>query len=400
MNFKSIFTISLISSLCLVLGSCNSSNLHSEHEAHNHEIEEGHDHENEGHDHYHGSEANEEHGDDILFPVEKAKAAGVKTTKVAAGSFSEIIPTSGQILPSTAEISNVVATRTGIVKLLRPWSIGMNVGAGVSLLSISTSKLPDADPDAKARIDYNKAKSSFERAEKLYNEKLISASEYQQAKNEFENSAALIKNNSRESSSGVVVTSPINGYISDCFVQNGEYVEVGTPLMTISNNRKLRLQADLPQRYYHKIGSIRSANFKLPQTETPISIKDLNGKLISYGKSTDNSGGFIPIVFEFDNSSGIPSGIFTEVYLLGSPVEGVISVPKAALIEEQGVYSVFVQEDENCYNKRNVKIGKSDGLNVEIVDGLKVGETIVTQGAMHIKLASAKNVIPGHTHNH
>ena len=203
-----------------------------------------------------------------------------------------------------------------------------------------------------------------------------------------------------DAAGSVTITSRNAGFVTDCLVKNGEYVEVGTPLMTISSNRRLRLQADLPQREYSRIGSIRSANFRISQSDNTLSLKDMNGRLVSYGKSSENTGAFIPLLFEFDTAAGIPSGVMAEVYLIGAPREGVISVPKTALTEEQGIYYVYVRLDEDGYAKRNVTIGKSDGVNVEIVSGLNNGEEVVSKGAMHVKLASASKAIPGHTHNH
>lgn len=44
--------------------------------------------------------------------------------------------------------------------------------------------------------------------------------------------------------------------------------------------------------------------------------------------------------------------------------------------------------------------GATDGERVEIVEGLREGERVVMQGAVHVRLASASNAIPAHTHNH
>ena len=77
-----------------------------------------------------------------------------------------------------------------------------------------------------------------------------------------------------------------------------------------------------------------------------------------------------------------------------------ISVPLSALTEEQGVKFVYVQMDDECYRKQEVKTGLDDGTHVEILSGLKEGDRLVTEGAIHVKLASASNAIPAHTHNH
>ena len=65
-----------------------------------------------------------------------------------------------------------------------------------------------------------------------------------------------------------------------------------------------------------------------------------------------------------------------------------------------GVYSVFIRLDEEGYKKQEVKLGANNGAEVQILSGLKPGDTVVTQGAYQVKLASASNAIPAHTHNH
>lgn len=75
-------------------------------------------------------------------------------------------------------------------------------------------------------------------------------------------------------------------------------------------------------------------------------------------------------------------------------------MPVSALTEDQGVFYVYLKLDENCYRRQEVSTGESDGDNIEILSGLKPGDTVVTKGAIHVKLASAGKAIPGHTHNH
>jgi len=47
-----------------------------------------------------------------------------------------------------------------------------------------------------------------------------------------------------------------------------------------------------------------------------------------------------------------------------------------------------------------VTLGADNGSEVQILSGLKAGDEVVTEGAYQIKLASASNAIPAHTHNH
>jgi multidrug efflux pump subunit AcrA (membrane-fusion protein) len=106
------------------------------------------------------------------------------------------------------------------------------------------------------------------------------------------------------------------------------------------------------------------------------------------------------VTFEFDNRGDMVPGAFVEVFLLSGERQGVISLPESALTEEQGLYFVYLKLDDECYKKQEVQLGTSNGERVEILSGLKDGDTVVTRGAIHVKLAAASNAIPAHSHNH
>ena len=64
--------------------------------------------------------------------------------------------------------------------------------------------------------------------------------------------------------SGSAVKAPMTGYLKNIMVKDGDFVEMGQPLMTLSQNRRLQLRAEVPQRYYSELPSVVSANFKTP----------------------------------------------------------------------------------------------------------------------------------------
>ena len=117
-------------------------------------------------------------------------------------------------------------------------------------------------------------------------------------------------------------------------------------------------------------------------------------------KSAGDSSYYVPVTFEFDNKGDIIPGSFVEVWLLSSPMENVISVPRTALTEEQGIYFVYLQLDEEGYLKQEVTIGADNGQSVQILTGVKAGDRVVTEGAYQVRLASASNAIPAHSHEH
>ena len=64
------------------------------------------------------------------------------------------------------------------------------------------------------------------------------------------------------------------------------------------------------------------------------------------------------------------------------------------------MYFIYLQLDEEGYKKQEVTLGANDGKEVQILTGLKAGDRVVTKGAYQVKLASASNAIPAHSHEH
>lgn len=379
----------LTGTLCMfLLGACG------EH-AHEHG-EEGHSHEEEMHA---GEKAS--HSDEIILAPEKAKAAGVEAETVRAGSFRNVIHTSGQVLAAQGEEATVVAASSGVVSFSRKVAEGMQVGKGTELLSVSAAHIQDGDPVQKAKVAYEKAKEEYERAQKLVSSQIVSQKDFAALREAYENARLTYEAlKPSKSGKGVSVKSPISGFIKACLVKEGDYVTVGQPLMTVTQTRRLVLKAEVSERYYAQLSQVVSANFQTPYNNKVYSLENLGGKLLSFGKSSGDTSYYVPVTFEFDNRGDMVPGSFVAVYLLSGERSGVLSLPLSALTEEQGVYFVYLKLDEECYKKQEVKLGTSDGSRVEILSGIKDGDTVVTRGAIHVKLASASNAIPAHTHNH
>lgn len=397
-----------------ILGSCNSKpgNNPEEHnhgtEAHDHDHE-GHDHENEGHSatkecegHNHGSEASEsEHSDEIILPKAKAEAAGVKVSTIEPGTFEQVIKTSGQVLAAQGDESVAVATVAGVVSFHGKVTEGMSVGKGSTLLTISSSNIADGDPVQRARIAYEISKKEYERMKALVKNKIVSDKDFAQAEQNYENARisyeALAKGNTK---GGQAISSPIGGYVKNILVKEGDYVSIGQPLVSVTQNRRLFLRAEVSEKYYPYLRTIGSANFKTPYDNKVYALKELSGRLLSFGKSAGDNSFYVPVTFEFDNKGDIIPGSFVEVYLLSTPMENAISLPRTALTEEQGLFFVYLQLDEEGYKKQEVTLGADNGQSVQILTGVKAGDPVVVNGAYQVKLASASNAIPAHSHEH
>lgn len=370
------------------------------HHEHHHDH---HDHEHEYHDHDHGAAEHHEHrAGEIVFSPEKAAAVGLETETIVAAPFEEAVKVSGRLATPTNKVQSVVAAMSGVIKLQRALNEGSAVRRGEVLAHISVSGMAATDPVETARIQYEAARKEYERAQGLVDNQIVSAQEmeqitlrYQTAKTQYE---AL---QGKKADDGCIEIKALqDGYVSGLSFGNGDYVEAGQALFSVSQTQHLLLQVDVPERYWNRLGSIHGANFVPAYSETTYRLADLNGRLLSVGRTSDTQTGYVPVVFSFDNKAGLVSGAYADVYLLLSDRQQALSVPLSAVTEEQGLYYIYVRLDEDCYMKREVTLGQSNGERVLVRSGLRSGETVVTKAALQVKLAGSATVIPGHTHNH
>lgn len=359
-----------------------------------------------GHDHHEEEEEAEEaehhHSpDDILLEPEKARAAGVEVSTVVRSLFHDVIQVSGSITAASCDETTIVATVSGVVKHAQHISEGMAISQGTTVYHIKSDKLQDGDQSQRARINYLAAKREYERALPLVKEKIITEKEFNAIQTEYE-TARLAYNavGSNTTPQGVTVKAPVGGYMKECLVTDGDFVEVGTPLMVITKNQHLYLRAEVPVRYYSSLNKIKSAKFRTQYSDYVIDLASVNGKLMSSGKSVVSTSSYVPVTFQLDNKGDIVPGSYAEIFLITGERDGVLSLPLTALTEEQGVYYVYIQENAHTYHKQEVSLGATDGEYVEILTGLKGGEKVVTKGAINVKLASASAAIPAHNHNH
>ena len=159
----------------------------------------------------------------------------------------------------------------------------------------------------------------------------------------------------------------MNGFVKNILVNEGQFVEAGIPLALVSKNKKLILQASVSQKYFSKLPTITSANFKPIGSEQIYNTEMLNGRIISYGKSTTANSAFLPITFEIDNIGNLISGSAAEVFLKSSAIPNALVIPVSALMEEQGNFYVYVQLGGESFQKREIKIGASDGEYVQVL---------------------------------
>lgn len=354
--------------------------------------------------HSHAEPGEQDHAhssDEIVFTPEQAARAGLQTDTLQPADFSEVLEVSGRLLPVQGAEATVTATMDGIVRLSSvSLTDGREVSAGTALLQISSAEMADGNPAAAAQAELSAARLGLERAESLAKDQIIPRKELEEARRRFEVAESTARSLGTARQVRTVV-SPFKGFVRNLLVKEGDHVTAGQPLLTVSQNRRIQLRADVPERYADRLGQIRSAHFRIAsgRSDSLYVLDRMQGRLLSAGQSLSAGDYFIPVTFELDNQGHWVTGSIVQVYLLGRTRSGVLSVPVEALAEGQGLYFVYLQTSDHTYRRQEVRIGATDGSRVEILSGLHAGDRVVTRGTTQVRLAANASVAPeGHKH--
>jgi RND family efflux transporter MFP subunit len=199
---------------------------------------------------------------------------------------------------------------------------------------------------------------------------------------------------------GLKVFATGSGYIHELNVSEGQFVELGQLLVTISSNKVLLLRADVPQQYFFLLDKIEGANFRPAYTDHTYAVEDLEGKLLAKGSSVAENDHYMPVFFEVKNDGSLLEGAFAEFYLKTSEKSNSLAVPVESISEEQSYHYLYIQVTGESFTKRAVTMGENNGKSVEILSGLNPGERVVTEGVMLLKAASMVSGTASHGHAH
>lgn len=336
---------------------------------------------------------------DMSSTVEEHHHIEIETDTIVSSPFRRVITVSGELEVNPSSDITIVANISGVVTLPSWMAVGVKIEREDIVATLNSNNIQNGDPIQLAEIRYLAAKEELDRVEPLMEERIVSARTYNAVHQEFESAKvayeAVCTNSMNE---GGRLTAPSTGYIKSILVENGSYVEAGSPIAVVTQSSILNLRADIPEHYYSQINNIETAHFTTQYNDRLYQLEHMEGRIISYGNgSIDN---YIPMLFSLKNDNTLLPGSFVRVYLISSVMDNSISIPIEAIIEEQGQHSVYVVEGRDIYHKHPITIGLTDGERIEILQGLSEGDVVVTKGAMQIKLASTQSSLPAHSHSH
>jgi len=340
----------------------------------------------------------------IKFTKEQAWKSDFNVIEIEEDSFSKVITASGEFLAMPSEKQNVIAKSQGIVLFAtRNLVQGKFVSKGDVLFTLSGQGLADNNIMVRfneAKINFEISKGNLERHKTLFKDKIISEKQFLETQSHYTSDSILYYSlKETVSTNGMKIFAPRSGYLHELNVSEGQFVEPGNLMATISSNKVILLRADLPQQYFNDLEKIVTTHFRPAYSSRVYTLEELNGKLIARGASVAENNHYMPVYFKVVNDGTILEGAFAEFYLKTIPEPGHIVIPNSALIEEQGKFYVYVQISGEEFQKRSVILNSNDGIHASVEKGLSYGERVVSEGPMLIKMATA-SAIPSHSHEH
>jgi RND family efflux transporter MFP subunit len=342
---------------------------------------------------------------EIIFLKEQAWKTDFMVQPVHRAPFSSVLKASGEIVATPSEKTGLSAATPGILLFRHEKLVpGTHVEKGEPLFII-TPATPGTDNLTlqfnELKNSLNQSRSEFLRHHELFAANVIPERQFIETKTAYTADSLRFYNlASMASENGLTVTAPATGYIHELHVTQGQFVQTGLQLATISANRNLLLRADLPLQHYAMAQQIVTANFRTSYSPRIYRVDELSGALLSRGTSVSGNDHFIPLYFSIINDGTLLEGAYVELFLLSEEQENTLVVPVTALTEELSAFYCYVQVTGESFTKRSVQPGRSDGSRVEITGGLHPGERVVTEGAMLLKAASMVVGETGHGHAH
>lgn len=360
-------------------------------------------HHNHHHDENHAHTSHQHTEEGITFLKEQAWKTDFGITKVSEQPFSNIVKTSGRVVTTPEQEEIVDALIDGDVHLDGIRLIeGQFVRKGDKIITIESNENTLENRNVlirKAQRTYEKEKKEFERAEKLYQDRIISNKAFLARQLAFENA----RENYHTLSEGYIdggkpIFAPFSGYITKVSVLNGQHIKAGQPIITILHGNQLQLEIDYPQNQIPKIDALSGLKFHTPTTADWMTVEPVQNMYLS--RKIEAGQAFTTLRADLPHHPNLTIGSYAEVILKYKSDEQKLVIPKESLLESEGSYYVFIMTEGENFTKCPVQIGYSDGENVVIKKGLHAGDIVVNKGAYQIKMASLSGKMPTHSHSH
>ncbi|MGB5745933.1 MAG: efflux RND transporter periplasmic adaptor subunit [Desulfobacterales bacterium] len=313
--------------------------------------------------------------------TQEAPATPVAVMIVEPVSMRDVI-----FLPGETEASEdvkVAANTAGRVDWIGPRE-GQKVSRGDLLIKIDVSALKASRDHAEAA--YRLADDLYQRRRRLYDNKIIAREELDQSETQRTLALTDLAQIKVRYNHGFP-KSPITGIINHLYLDEGEYADMGKPIVDIVNIDRIKINVRVPE---------LDVRFVKKGQQTPVKIdafpeRTIIGTVDFVSFKADPATKTFLVRSIIDNPDhDIRPGMIGRVAFVRRVIADAVAVPLFALVDKGGERIVFVEKD-GVAESRTISIGVIEGDRVQVIGGLNAGDHLIVKG--HTEVEDGMKVI-------
>jgi len=364
-----------------------------------------------GHEHAHESGGHEEGGVIKLSPAQ-IKQAGIITEILQTRVELQAINAPGTVVLNGYALADITTLVDGVV-YKRYVRLGDQVKKGQKLLVLNSTALAQAEASyLRAQAEHHRSKQEIKRLKGLAEQKIVSQARLQQAESTYQimqaNLAAAkatlfsyglnkrdISGLIKEKEYGLLtLRSPHEGTVIADNFRIGQHFSAGSPLMQVADETHVWVEVKIPESTLSdiKIGQQASVTPKGMKAHYQGVVINIHHQL---DPVTRTAGVRLSIQ---NNGDSLHPGMFVNAEIATSTGAKSLLITDQAIQRQGSELIVFVEEEPGHFERREVEINKSNMGLVNILKGVKEGETVVVKGSFVLASELAKAGFEVHNH--
>ena len=312
----------------------------------------------------------------------------VSTSRIIKQDFNHYVELQGDV--KSEKIISIYPEFSGIVNEIFVKS-GESVDKGQILATIDDGGLKQQL--SQLQITYNLAKTTYERQERLWGQKIGSEIQYLESKSMFEAQSKAIEQLTKQLNK-TIIKAPFSGIIDNVIVKKGEVVYPGrSNLMLLVNMQEMYVESKVPENYINSITKGKDVVIEAPMLNIALKSKiRLVANYINPLNRTYRIEAEIP-----KNNYKIKPNLNVKLKVNDYTSEDAILIMLNHINidsnNDEYVYKIINKDGKNYALKTIIETGKNNGNFIEVLKGLTENDEIVSEGARKITNNSEVKII-------
>ncbi|WP_444996891.1 efflux RND transporter periplasmic adaptor subunit [Aliikangiella sp. IMCC44359] len=311
----------------------------------------------------------------VSISPEVVNNLGVRTALVTLGSLSPTIRTVGYVRYDEDQLVHVHPRVEGWIEKLHVKAAGDPVLKGQPLYQIYSPTLVNAQEEFLLAIERK-------------NQRLIKAAEERLKALQLPEDVLKSLKKTRKVQQNIMFYAPQDGVVDNLNIREGFFVKPGTTLMSIGTLKQVWVEAEVFERQAFQVATGDRVTMSLDFIPSKI----WEGHVDYIYPTLNPENRTLKVRLRFDNHSGeLKPNMFAQVIIHNKPINHSLMIPREAVIRTANSNRVVLALGNGQFQSVEVMLGRFDEAFIEVVQGLKLNETVVVSAQFLLDSESNKN---------